>query len=75
VEGFFTGESTNQQVDPQLGDAFPSDLAELDLAPAAGSPALGAGSAPSDSFFESVDYIGAFAAGENWADWTTFPEN
>lgn len=75
VEDFFTGASTNQQVDPQLGDAFPADLADLDLAPAAGSPALGAGAAPSDPFFEPVDYIGAFAAGENWADWTAFPEN
>ena len=68
-------DSTNQLVDPQLGNAYPSNLADLDLAPAAGSPALGAGSTPSDSWFDSVDYIGAFAAGENWADWTAFPEN
>lgn len=42
-----------------------------DLRPDSGSPLLGEGVAPSDSFFEAVDYIGAFGA-EDWtAGWTT----
>lgn len=42
-----------------------------DLRPDSGSPLLGAGEAPSDSWFEAADYIGAFGD-EDWtAGWTT----
>jgi hypothetical protein len=55
-----------------LGLVNPFDLAAPDFRPAAGSPLLGAGQAPSDPFFESVDYIGAFDESNDWtAGWTT----
>ena len=48
-----------------------------DYRPAAGSDAVSGGATPSGSFFEAVDYIGAFApAGADWSDgWTNFARN
>jgi hypothetical protein len=44
--------------DPMLG---------ADWQPAAGSPALGIGAGPTDSFFDTVDYAGAFDGTIDWA--------
>lgn len=50
-----------------------SDPANGDLRPSASSPLLGAGMTPPDSFFDAVDYVGAFDATTNWADgWTSW---
>lgn len=53
------------EADPQLAAAYVwPNLADLDLVPAEGSPALSdATAAPSDGFFEEVDYIGGVAPG------------
>ncbi len=68
-------------------DVFESDSSNLllsdlglssdtDLRPGSGSELLGAGSAPSDAWFDSADYIGAFSASEDWtAGWTTWAAN
>jgi hypothetical protein len=65
----------NREVDPQLTRPF--DTATPDFRPAAGSPALvGAKAPPQDGFFESVSYVGAFDATNDWlAGWTAFPAN
>lgn len=73
VEALFTEGSGNQQVDPQLG--APTDLSAPDFAPKAGSPALGAGQAPSESFFEAADFIGAVGAQRWYEGWTTAVKN
>ncbi len=49
-------------------------VADLQLdgwVPSAGSPLLGAGQAPSDSFFDSADFIGAIGTDDWTAGWTT----
>ncbi|MDP2313471.1 MAG: hypothetical protein Q8P41_11240 [Pseudomonadota bacterium] len=56
------------------------EVADLEIdgsfQPEAGSPLLGAGAAPSDNFFDAVDYIGAFDGTTDWiAGWTDFSEN
>jgi hypothetical protein len=38
-----------------------------DWQPAAGSPALCIGAGPTDSFFDTVNYAGAFDGTNNWA--------
>ena len=62
----------NSEVDPML--MAPYSLGSPDYRPGAGSPALTmqAASPPDDGFFESVSYIGAFDAANNWlAGWST----
>lgn len=68
-EAVFTAGSNNAVIgDLGLKD---TSFASPDLRPDSGSPLLGEGAAPSDSFFEAVDYIGAFGT-EDWtAGWTT----
>ncbi len=75
VEDWFTKfNSDNQAVAPMLEDPRP-DSGTPNYAPAAGSPALGAGQAPSDSFFDQVDFIGAVGS-EDWtAGWTNHARN
>lgn len=47
-----------------------------DLRPGSGSELLGAGATPSDGWFDSVDYIGAFDAQTDWtAGWTSTAAN
>ena len=57
VEDFFTDGTGNSAVDPDLGDNY---------LPNSGSPALGNGSSPSDSFFDAADYIGAVGPDNDW---------
>jgi hypothetical protein len=47
-----------------------------DYQPESGSPLLGAGMNPSDPFFDSADYIGAFDGTNDWtAGWTDWSAN
>jgi hypothetical protein len=74
VEAWFgTPAWGNVHADPML--AAPSDFAAPDFRPMAGSPALGAGVAPADDFFDDVDYVGAFGADDWTAGWTTRARN
>jgi hypothetical protein len=61
----------NRTVDPMLGD--PLDIAAPDFQPSASGPAASGGVVPSDSWFESVTFIGAVApTGTPWYEgWTT----
>jgi hypothetical protein len=52
------GAATTVTGDPMLTDWMPGS----------GSPALGIGAGPTDSFFETVDYAGAFDGTNDWAD-------
>ncbi|UJP05564.1 MAG: hypothetical protein LZF61_00865 [Nitrosomonas sp.] len=63
---WFSSQSGNQAVNPQLNGYLP----------AAGSPLMTGGAAVSDAFFTAVDYVGAFKnADDDWtAEWT-FPFN
>jgi hypothetical protein len=70
VEAFIGLNDNVQVVNPQITDATGRDLR-----PAAGSPALGAGVTPSDAFFDSVDYIGAFGSDDWTAGWTNWAVN
>lgn len=74
-EGVFEADLSNQVLaDLALTDPF--DLAAPDFRPASGSPLLGAGEAPSDSFFDQADFVGAFDASTDWtAGWTTHAED
>jgi len=69
TQTWFTAEATNSVTTP---DAL--GLAGNGYQPAAGSSLLGAGADPSavDSFFDSVDYIGAMDDANDWtAGWVT----
>jgi len=70
VEAFWGLNDGNQVADPML-----TDVANHDLRPKAGSPALSAGVTPGDAFFESVNYIGAFGADDWTAGWTNWSPN
>jgi hypothetical protein len=74
-EDVFQAGAGNALVDPGLTDTALS--ADPDFRPTDGSPAASGGAAPSDSFFDSVSYLGAFdPAGSDWTDgWTQFSEN
>lgn len=74
-EEVFSAGVGNLETDPQLTDTSVS--ADPDFRPASTSPAAGAGVTPSGSFFDSVDYIGAFQpGGSDWTDgWTNFSTN
>jgi hypothetical protein len=75
VEAFlFTLNSGNKTVDPDLTKPF--DTAAPDARPKAGSPALTGAATPSDAFFTSVPYVGAFDATNDWtAGWITTSRN
>ncbi len=73
VEDWFSDQDGNQEVDPMLND--PANQSSPDFAPASGSPALGAGSAPSNGFFDSVDFIGAIGDSDWTTGWTTHVAN
>lgn len=64
IASWFKGQEGNQIMDPLLNGYIP----------AVGSPALRAGVAPEDFFFEPVDYIGAVgSAAEDWTQgWTSY---
>ena len=67
VEDFFMSmNGNNVSADPMLENATPTEGAP-NFAPKVGSPAIGAGLAPADSFFDTTDYIGAIGS----TDWTT----
>jgi fibronectin type 3 domain-containing protein len=64
----------NAEVDPMLSNPYSQSF--RDFRPMVGSPALSGSvpvtAPPSDGFFDSVDYIGAFDADNDWtARWTT----
>ncbi|MBZ0263348.1 hypothetical protein K8I28_01655 [bacterium] len=66
---------SNRFSNPSLVDALNKD--NPNFAPAGGSPALtgAANVPPGDSFFDAVNYVGAFAQGDNWMDgWTYFAQ-
>jgi hypothetical protein len=72
-DAIFAAGTGNSEADPQLVN---TSLAGGDpnFAPASGSPAATGGAAPSDSFFQSASYLGAFdPAGTDWTDgWTNW---
>ena len=77
-EDLFTASDDNASAtfdaeDTPLEDPFnegsPNFLPKADSAP------LGAGMAPSDSFFDDVDHIGAFGEDDWTAGWTAYPAN
>ena len=83
-----TTQTTEEWFLAQTGNAAYSDSSALNLAvngyePQTGSPLLGAGrdTSADDSFFDSVDYIGAFDGTNDWTEgWTVgvrggFPAN
>ncbi len=73
-EGVFEADASNQL----LSDLGLTDAAGAtpDLRPSGSSALLGAGTTPSDSFFTSVDYVGAFDASTDWTDgWTSYDAN
>lgn len=78
---FFLAQKGNKQCAAKdLGLTMPDSKVGVAYMPAAGSPMLSAADfsdAALASGFENVDYIGAFAAGDNWLDgWTEFdPQN
>lgn len=66
VSDWFSTQSGNQAVNPQLNGYLP----------AAGSPLTTGGAAVSDAFFTAVDYAGAFKdADDDWTEEWTFPFN
>jgi hypothetical protein len=71
-EDVFGADASNTVVaDLQLADVDAGDFR-----PAAQSPLLGAGEAPSGSFFDATDFVGAFGADDDWtAGWTTHAAN
>lgn len=72
-EDVFFANASNVLADPQLAQTRFSET-HPDFRPAMGGPADGTGRAPAGSFFDKVDYIGAFEpGGEDWtAGWTRF---
>jgi hypothetical protein len=60
TQAWFTSQSGNQAVDPQL----------TGFLPAAGSPVFGKTFAPADDWFVPTDYAGAFAGNSEKDDWT-----
>ncbi|MCL4235393.1 MAG: hypothetical protein KJ042_12845 [Deltaproteobacteria bacterium] len=60
----------NSTDDPMLSDAF--NTSSPDFTPSGSSPALGAGVAPGDSFFDAADFIGGVGA-DDWTSWTAYP--
>ena len=63
---WFLSQSGNQAVDPLLSDYLP----------ATGSPLILGGTAVNDSFFDVVDYVGAFKdANDDWTQEWTFNFN
>ena len=68
----YLSDSGNVFVDPELGGFTWTPTATLDLSPAADGPAYeNLAETPSDDFFSTVDYRGAFGV-DNWADGWTF---
>ncbi|HNW15970.1 MAG TPA: hypothetical protein PKM15_04645 [bacterium] len=66
LELWFEGQTGNSVVaDPKLDGWLPKS----------DSPALGNGVKPDDSFFDAVDYIGAFKDVDWTEGWTEFPKN
>jgi hypothetical protein len=62
LEGFVTGEATNQLADPGLASI---EWGSPDPTP--GAAAADAGATPGDAFFDATTYAGAVdPAGENW---------
>jgi hypothetical protein len=69
---FLDASRNNAVSDPMLADAF--NLDAPDFQPGSGSPAASGGVVPTDSFFESVTYLGAVdPSGTPWYEgWTAF---
>ena len=61
AETLVGNDTANTDSDPTLGGT-------LGWMPQAGSPALGIGAGPTDSFFETVDYAGAFDGTTDWTE-------
>jgi len=75
AQAIFDPARNNQNVDPLLRGISRAADGKLDPRPDAGSPALtGARTTPSDGFYTSSPYKGAFGS-QNWAvDWTALGE-
>ncbi len=70
-----TQQMNNRAADPLLTVANTAG-SRPSFVPAAGSPALTGGGAPSDTFFEPAAFQGAMTSGADWtADWTDYPSN
>ena len=65
LELWFEAQTGNKTEDPKLDGWLPKS----------DSPALGSGVKPDDSFFDAVDYIGAFKDVDWTEGWTEFPKN
>lgn len=73
VKDWVLGQPGNREADPMIEDPQNRQAPRFTLR--AGSPALVAGMAPTDSFFTPAAHIGAFGT-EDWtAGWTAFPQN
>lgn len=70
VAEFWGFNDTNNEVDPAL-----TDTGARNFLPGSGSPALGAGKAPDDGFFDQTDYVGAFGDTDWTAGWTNWAPN
>jgi hypothetical protein len=69
VQAWFETDTDNAAADPLLGDPF--NESAPDLVPGTGSPALSGCTTPSDSFFDSVTFIGGIDPSDDWtAGWT-----
>ncbi len=65
----------NQVVDPLLGGISRTNNAGLDPRPNPTSPALSGALAPTDNWFETTAYRGAFSNSNNWAEnWTALDQ-
>ncbi len=69
-------EASGNAITGDLGLADAWNSSAPDFRPESGSTLLSGGAAPSDSFFEQVDYIGAFDQSNDWtAGWTHHDAN
>ncbi len=74
TRAWFESGAGNQIVDPELAD--PYNESTPGFAPSASGPAASGASVPSDSFFDSVTYMGAVDPADDWTvGWTTTAPN
>lgn len=75
---FSADNGSNQNMDPQIVD--PQNLINPNFLLQAASPALTAGVTPSDNFFTTINYVGAFNSTDDWTTnasgrWITTSQN
>ena len=73
IAAWFSAEGTNSLGATDLED--PTNPTAPNFAPKSTSALLGAGAAPADAFFDSVDFIGAIGSDDWTVGWTTAAPN